>query len=98
MIIFLDSNNFLIRAPYAPHSQPQFAAPPYPRLVPRAGSSFSNLQRDTVHPLPDMVPGMPLPIAPFALQPADVLTLQGWLHHESPETEPCSAFTDTTFS
>ena len=80
MIIFLDSNNFLIRAPYAPHSQPQFAAPPYPRLVPRAGSSFSNLQRDTVHPLPDMVPGMPLPIAPFALQPADVLTLQGWLH------------------
>lgn len=33
-----------------------------------------------MHPLPDMVPGMPRPIAPFALQPADVLTLQGWLH------------------
>ena len=30
-------------------------------------------------PLSEMVPGMPRPIAPFALQPADVLTLQGWL-------------------
>ena len=30
-------------------------------------------------PRPEMVPGMPRPISPFALQSADVLTLQGWL-------------------